>query len=230
VSARGSLVVTEAAPAGGTLRGGVTACRPTPALRPVSRLEELAVRHRRTLGLVTVSAALLVGCQTVPEEAIEAAAYECPVGEEGCDVVQPVGPGGEMTVISSRESEFSFTVEDGIAVTGEIAVFFENEGTALHNAEVLGAAEGSGIPESGPGESDEDVWLLFPGEWTVICNIPGHRANGMETTVTVYATEEEAAEAEAAGEDQADDDMGAGGGGGGAGGGEETVLEPGADA
>jgi plastocyanin len=186
------------------------------------------VRHRTTLGLLATSALVLAGCQTVPEEAIEAAAYECPVGEEGCDVVQPVGPGGEMTIISSREGEFSFTVEDGIAVTGEIAVFFDNEGTALHNAEVLGAAEGSGIPESGPGESDEDVWLLFPGEWTVICNIPGHRANGMETTVTVFATEEEAAEAEAEGLDTEDD--GTEGGGGGGAPGEETVLEPSADA
>lgn len=184
------------------------------------------MRHRMTLGLVTVSAALLAGCQTVPEEAIEAAAYECPVGEEGCDVVQPVGPGGEMSVVSSREGEFSFTVEDGIAVTGEIRVDFTNEGTAVHNVEPLGAAEGTQIPEAPGGEGDEGVFLLFPGEWTIICNIPGHRASGMEATVQVFATEEEAAEAEAAaaGEDP-NEDTEAGGGGGGTEGEQET-LEP----
>jgi plastocyanin len=182
------------------------------------------VRHRMTLGLVTVSAALLAGCQSVPEEAKEAAAYECPVGEEGCDVVQPVGPGGDMRVVSSREGEFSFTVEDGIAVTGEIAVEFVNEGTALHNVEALGAAEGSTIPEAPGGEGDEGVFLLFPGEWTIICNIPGHRASGMEATVQVFATEEEAEEAEAEGEDPNED----GGETEGAGGtpGEETTLDP----
>lgn len=186
------------------------------------------MRHRMTLGLVTVSAVLLAGCQSVPEEAIEAAAYECPVGEEGCDVVQPVGPGGDMTVISSREGEFSFTVEDGIAPTGEILVTFENEGTAVHNVEALGAAEGSTIPEAPGGEGDEGTFLLFPGEWTIICNIPGHRANGMEATVQVFATEEEAAEAEAEGQDINEDDGGTTGGGGTEG--EQETLEPAADA
>ncbi|WP_052666128.1 hypothetical protein [Nitriliruptor alkaliphilus] len=181
------------------------------------------MRHRMTLGLVTVSAALLAGCQSVPEEAKEAAAYECPVGEEGCDVVQPVGPGGEMTIIASREGEFSFTVEDGIAPTGEIRVAFSNEGTAVHNVEVLGAADGSTIPEAPGGGEDEGVFLLFPGEWTIICNIPGHRASGMEATIQVFATEEEAAEAEAEGLDPDED---AGETGGGATPGEETVLEP----
>jgi plastocyanin len=141
-------------------------------------------------------------------------------------VVKPVGEGGDFTVISSREGEFSFTVEDGIAVTGEINVDFVNEGTALHNVEALGAAEGSGIPEAGPGESDEDVFLLFPGEWTIICNVPGHRANGMEATVQVFATEEEAAEAEAAGEDPNEDGGEMEGGGAGGEAGEETVIEP----
>jgi plastocyanin len=185
------------------------------------------VRHRMTLGLVTASAALLVGCQTVPEEAKEAAAYECPVGTEGCDVVQPVGPGGEFTVISSREGEFSFTVEDGIAVTGEIQVDFVNEGAGLHNVEALGAADGSDIPEAVGGESDSGVFLLFPGEWTIICNVPGHRASGMEATVQVFATEEEAAEAEAEGVDLDDDggqDENTGAGGGETG--EETTLDP----
>jgi hypothetical protein len=112
-----------------------------------------------TLALVTVGVALLGGCQTVSEEAREAAAYECPVGEEGCDAVQPVGPGGEMTIVSSREGEFSFTVEDGIATTGEISGSFTNEGTAVHNVEPLGAAEGTTIPEAPGGESAETEGL-----------------------------------------------------------------------
>lgn len=162
------------------------------------------MRQRKTSGFVVASTVLLASCETVPEEAKTAAAYECPVGSEGCDAVQPVGPGGEFTVVSSREGEFSFTVEDGIAVTGEIEVRFTNEGEALHNVEALGAADGSIIPEAPGGGEDTGVFLLLPGEWTIICNVPGHREAGMEATVQVFATEEEAEDAFAAGDDPND--------------------------
>ena len=46
--------------------------------------------------------------------------------------------------------------------------------------------------EAQPGESATDDLLLFSGEYTVYCDIPGHRAAGMETTLTVYPNEEEA--------------------------------------
>ena len=164
------------------------------------------VRSGHILGLVAVAVTLLAGCGSpVPEGARQAGAYECPLGTEGCDVVEPVGPGGDMEVISSVDGEFSFGIEDGAAATGEILMSFSNQGTALHNVEALGAAADSEVVEAQPGESAEGEFLLFPGEWTIICNIPGHRENGMEATITVYATEEEAEEAEAADEGGKDD-------------------------
>jgi plastocyanin len=186
------------------------------------------VRHRPALGLVT--ALLLAGCGSVPDGAVEAEAYECPVGTEGCDVVQPVGEGGEMFIVSSREGEFSFTVEDGIAVTGEIAVTLENVGAGVHNVEAIGAADGSVVVEAQPGETQEGPILLFPGEWTIICNIPGHRASGMEATVQVFATPEEAADAEASGVDPNEDADGMMEGGADGAEGEEVTLEPSTDA
>src|SRR5699024_10815390 len=91
-------------------------------------------------------------------------------------------------------------------VTGEVLVTVDNVSDQYHNAEFLGAAEGSDIPEAEAQEVGDGTVLLFPGEWTVICNVPGHRAAGMETTVTVYATEEDAA---AAAEDAQEEDSGA---------------------
>ncbi|MTV25974.1 hypothetical protein FTX61_11220 [Nitriliruptoraceae bacterium ZYF776] len=190
--------------------------RPVPTDGPRPR-EESLVRTPVTLGLAAAAAAVLAGCSNVPDGAVAAEAYECPVGTEGCEEVRPIGEGGEMFVLGD---EFLFDVEDGIAVTGEITMTLDNVGDAFHNIEVLGAADGSEIIEADAGEQGDGTVLLFPGEWTIICNVPGHRSAGMEAVVTVFATPEEA---EAAGlEDELDAADGAGGGGAT---GEETTID-----
>ena len=165
------------------------------------------MRHRLTVGLIAATGAILAGCASAPEGAVDAQAFECPLGAEGCDVNEPVGPGGDFTIASSRGGdEFSFQVDDGLAVTGEIDVEYINEGTAFHNVEFIGAAEGSDIVEADAGESSSGTVSLFPGDWTFICNVPGHEAAGMVGTVTVFATEEELEEAIEEGFDPDEDD------------------------
>lgn len=151
---------------------------------------------RRSLPLLVaaLSAALLAGCSSVPDGAAAAEPLACPPGQEGCDEIRPVGPGGDLVI---EMGNFFFEVVDPIAVTGEVRVTVVNVSEIYHNAEFLGAAEGSDIPEADGAETGTGTVLLFPGEWTVICNVPGHRAAGMETTITVYATAAEAAAAEA---------------------------------
>jgi plastocyanin len=145
-----------------------------------------------TAGLVAASSLVLAACATVPDGSIEAEAMACPPGSECYDEIQPVGEGGELEMDMGN---FFFDNIQGTPVTGEVLVTVHNVSDAYHNAEFLGAAEGSEIPEADGNETGEGTVLLFPGEWTVICNVPGHRQAGMETTITVYATEEEAAAA-----------------------------------
>jgi hypothetical protein len=156
-----------------------------------------------TAGLVAATSLVLSACATVPEGSIEAEAVACPPGSDCYDEIQPVGEGGELEMDMGN---FFFDNIQGRPVTGEVLVTVHNVSDAYHNAEFLGAAEGSEIPEADGNETGEGTVLLFPGEWTVICNVPGHRQAGMETTVTVYATEEEAAAAaeEAEGEEPAE--------------------------
>lgn len=151
---------------------------------------------RLRLLVVAASAALLAGCATLPDGAVEASPLVCPPGTEGCDPVQPVGPGGEITMDLGN---FFFDVTDQFLVTGAVDVTVVNVSDAYHNAQFLGAADGSDIPEAEGGQTGTGTVLLFPGEWTVICTVPGHRAAGMEKVVTVYATTEEAEAARAAG-------------------------------
>lgn len=145
--------------------------------------------RRHLVGLIAVAAVVLMGCSPVPAGVFEARALECPPGEEGCDSILPVGPGGDLEI---EMGNFFFEITDGVAVTGEIEVTVINISDAYHNAEFLGAAEGSDIPEADAFETGTGTVLLFPGEWTVICNVPGHREAGMETTITVYGSQEEA--------------------------------------
>ena len=152
------------------------------------------MRLRLRLFAVAASAALLSGCATLPDGAVEASPLVCPAGTEGCDPIQPVGPGGSITMDMGN---FFFDITDQFLVTGEIAVTVVNVSDAYHNAQFLGAADGSDIPEADGNETGTGTVLLFPGEWTVICTVPGHRAAGMETTVTVYASVDEAESASA---------------------------------
>lgn len=153
--------------------------------------------RRATLGLVAAASMLLSACASVPDGAIDAQALACPPGTEGCDVVQPIGPGGSLRV---EAGSFWFEVEDGVPITGDVEVELVNTSDAFHNFEVLGAADGSDIVEAQAFEEGEGTVKLFPGAWTVICNVPGHRQAGMEFQLTVFADDEEADLAEQNGE------------------------------
>ncbi|MCC5947637.1 MAG: hypothetical protein JJT89_04200 [Nitriliruptoraceae bacterium] len=170
------------------------------------------MRRSSAVLIATAAAALLAGCSSVPEGAVDAQAFECPVGEEGCDDNRPLGPGGELEI---EMGNFFFNVTDGVAVTGDIEITAVNVQDGYHNIEFLGAADGSSFMGGSDGNAvvgadGNDVGTgtaaLFPGEWTMICNVPGHRAAGMESTITVYATEEEAQAAVEAGETDVDRD------------------------
>ena len=152
---------------------------------------------RLRLFAAAASVLMLSGCATLPEGAVDASPLVCPPGTEGCDPIQPVGPGG---TIAMDMGNFFFDVTDASAVTGAVEVTVANVSDAYHNAQFLGAADGSDIPEADGNQTGVGTVLLFPGEWTVICTVPGHRAAGMETVITIYATPDEARAArEAAG-------------------------------
>ena len=169
------------------------------------------MRRRFVIPAALAATALLAGCSSVPEGAAEAQALVCPPGEPGCDEVLPVGPGGAIEV---EMGNFFFNVTDGLAITGDVEVTAVNVSDAYHNIEFLGAADGTylggsdgdAIAGADGDETGVGTAALFPGEWLMICNVPGHRAAGMELAVTVYATEEEAQLAVEAGTTDVDRD------------------------
>lgn len=155
------------------------------------------MRPRYTLGLVAATV-LLAGCGgSIPDGAVDAEPMAAPEGHPDHDPVMPVGPGGTLEV---EAGDFFFEITGGTPVTGEIEVTGTNVSSSFHDIHFAGAAEGSEVIEMEGGETSSGTVLLFPGEVTFWCEVPGHREAGMEETVTVYATEEEAEAAAEEGE------------------------------
>lgn len=148
--------------------------------------------HARMLVLSVGAAALAAtACATVPEGSVGAAAVECPSGSECYDVPRAVGDGGQLSV---KADEFFFEDLSGTFWAGDIEVTLENIGDAEHNIVFADANTGSEVPQALPGETATATVNLFEGEYVYYCSIPGHRANGMEGTITIWPTEEEARE------------------------------------
>lgn len=151
-------------------------------------------RHARTLFLSVGALALgLTGCASVPEDAVDAAAVECPEGSDCYDVPRAVGDGGAFSVDAG---EFFFENITGVYWSGDIEVTLNNVGAAEHNIVFIGANEGSDNPvaQALGGESATGTVNLFEGDYVYYCSIPGHRAQGMEGELTVYPTEDQASE------------------------------------
>lgn len=155
------------------------------------------MRPRYTLSLAATTL-LLAGCgASIPDGAVDGEPMAAPEGHPDHDPVMPVGEGG---TIEMDAGDFWFEITGGLPVTGEIEVTGTNVSNSFHDIHFAGAAEGSEIIEMDGGETSSGTVLLFPGEVVFWCDVPGHREAGMEDTVTVYATEEEALAAAEEGE------------------------------
>ena len=146
---------------------------------------------RRATALLTAAtaAALLAGCSPSSPEAIEAAGI---TDERAEDPVVPTGPGGEIYIESGDPF---FANLRGTPVDGPVAVTLNNIGDAEHNFRIDNASGDNVKVEALGGEENVGDLLLFgqPGglEYTYYCDIPGHRAAGMEGTLVVYGSADE---------------------------------------
>jgi uncharacterized cupredoxin-like copper-binding protein len=96
----------------------------------------------------------------------------------------PAAAGGGTVTLG--ESEFKITPKDATAKSGKVTIDVKNDGQIVHNLNV----EGNGIAEKKtadlqPGSSGKLTVDLKPGKYEMYCSIDGHRASGMEGTITV---------------------------------------------
>jgi plastocyanin len=95
---------------------------------------------------------------------------------------QPKGPATETITITAKN--YSFTPDRPTAKAGIANLKLTSAG-GLHTLVFDGSYPGFLLEVSGSGDSQSMKIDLKPGKYTFYCNISGHRALGMEGTLTV---------------------------------------------
>jgi uncharacterized cupredoxin-like copper-binding protein len=95
----------------------------------------------------------------------------------------PATAGGGAVTIS--ETEFKLAPKDATAKAGKVTIEAKNDGQIVHNLEVEGNGVEKKTADLQPGSNGKLALNLKPGKYEMYCAIPGHRASGMEGTITV---------------------------------------------
>jgi plastocyanin len=137
-----------------------------------------------TRSLAALAAALvlaLAGCGGDDEESSGA---PTPTGTP-TETAQASGGGGETLTLSSPEDgALKFDKTELSAPAGTVTIEYDNPASIPHAV----AIEGNGVNETSEtvtGDSTSVSADLEAGEYTFFCPVDGHRAGGMEGTLTV---------------------------------------------
>jgi plastocyanin len=124
------------------------------------------MRKRTSLLAVAIAASLAVtGCG----------------GDDGDD--GDGGDGGSATGVTVVATEFAFDPADlSVAADTAVEITVDNQGVVEHD---LTVDELDLEIYAGPGETVTETVTLAAGTYEMYCSIPGHRASGMEGTLTV---------------------------------------------
>jgi plastocyanin len=136
------------------------------------------MRVIRILAVVAIAATfgLAAGCGGDDDDDEEPAATEEPAAEE------PAAGGGAATEIGM--SEYAFDPADATVSQGD-TITATNDGEIPHNYTIEADGDEVGTEDIDPGSSGDLTVDVDPGDYDVICTIPGHAEQGMTGTITV---------------------------------------------
>jgi plastocyanin len=134
-------------------------------------------RSATNLGVLAVAGMVLVfsglaGLARINEEKSEAAAEKAEK--------EPAGP-PDVTI---HAFDLGFDPKQATGPAGDVKVEYVNNGTLQHTL-LFDNVGGFKLAVGGKGAKDDGSVKLEPGTYTYYCDIPGHRAAGMEGTLTV---------------------------------------------
>jgi len=103
----------------------------------------------------------------------------CGAGEDDSAV-----PEGEHSRVQIIARDISFSASTYEATRGAVEIDYRNDGAMMHSLKIA-EIDGFELKVAKHGDSDADTIDLEPGNYIVYCDVPGHRAAGMEATLEV---------------------------------------------
>ncbi len=91
--------------------------------------------------------------------------------------------GGEASTVTVLALDTRFDQKQYTAVAGQVTFDYDSKGSLVHSFKIDGVADFR--LQVAPGKTTSGTVGLAAGSYTVYCDIPGHRASGMEATLTV---------------------------------------------
>jgi plastocyanin len=106
-------------------------------------------------------------------------------GGGSADSVTVTAPsGGGAASVTIEAHDIYFTPKSITAPAGKLDIHYQEDGSQQHTL-VIDGVKGFKL-EVGPGSKTASATVdLKAGEYTYYCTIPGHRAQGMQGTITV---------------------------------------------
>lgn len=96
----------------------------------------------------------------------------------------PDGADRAAQVVEVVAEDIGFAQDDFEASAGTVGFTYENEGSIVHTL-VIEDVDGFKLEVAAKGDTAEGAVELEPGSYTLFCDVPGHRAAGMEATLEV---------------------------------------------
>lgn len=146
---------------------------PVPSRRPPATHRHPGRRRRWAVLWVTAALALAA----------------CGGGDDTAATPDGTGPGGngetgtatELVVIAR---DIAFDRDSYRVPAGRVRIRYVDEGSITHTLRIEELPEVF-LEVGGNGDEDSTTVELDPGTYTLYCDVPGHRAAGMEATLTV---------------------------------------------
>jgi plastocyanin len=96
------------------------------------------------------------------------------------------GAGHALSISANPEGQLKYSTSTLTAKAGKVSIAFTNMAPLSHNLTVASSSGAQlGATETFQGGSKTLTLNLTPGTYKFFCTVPGHRAAGMEGTLTV---------------------------------------------